>query len=92
MRFEPEKIFLEFCKNVQICRHFGTPFVLYYDVSSHIMTSYDVLEGTRDFINRKTLRDLVGFSVSEKLSSCKDIVIQSLLLIDLFCVQLVKER
>ena len=56
------------------------------------MTSYDVLEGTRDFINRKTLRDLVGFSVSEKLSSCKDIVIQSLLLIDLFCVQLVKDR
>ena len=35
---------------------------------------------------------LVGFSVSEKLSSCEDIVIQSLFVIDLFCVQLVKER
>ena len=30
--------------------------------------------------------------MSEKLSSCKDIVIQSLLVIDLFCAQLVKER
>ena len=45
---------------------------------------YDVLKGTRDLIYRKTLRVLIGFSFSEKLSSCKDIVIQSLLVIDLF--------
>ena len=54
--------------------------------------SYDVLKGTRDLIYRKTLRVLIGFSFSEKLSSCEDIVIQSLLVIDLFCVQLVKKR
>ena len=42
--------------------------------------------GTRDFINRKRLRILVGFSVSEKLSSCEDIEIQSLLVTDLFCL------
>ena len=54
--------------------------------------SYDVLKGTRDLIYRKTLRVLIDFSFSEKLSSCKDIVIQSLLVIDLFCAQLVKER
>jgi len=34
-------------------------------------------------MDRKTLRVLVGFSVSEKLSSCEDVVIQSLLVIDL---------
>ena len=38
MRFEPKTIFLEFFKNVQICRHFGTPFVL---VFSRSMTSSD---------------------------------------------------
>ena len=43
-------------------------------------------------MDRKTLRVLAGFSVSEKLSSCEDIVIQSLPVIDLFCVQLVKAR
>ena len=36
--------------------------------------------------DRKALRVLVGFSVSEKLSCCEDIEIQSLLVIDLFCV------
>ena len=56
------------------------------------MTSYDVFKGTRDLINRKTLRVLVGFSLSEKVSSCEDIMIQSLLVIYLFCVQLVKTR
>ena len=30
MRFQPKTIFLEFFKNVQICRHFGTPFVLVF--------------------------------------------------------------
>ena len=43
-------------------------------------------------MDRKTLRVLAGFFVSEKLSSCEDIVIQSLPVIDLFCVQLVKAR
>ena len=57
-----------------------------------LLSGYDVLSGTRDFIDRKTLKVLVGFSVSDKFSSCEDIVIQSLLLIDLFCVHLVKER
>ena len=32
-----KKIFLEFFKNVQICRHFGTPFVL---VFSRTMTYF----------------------------------------------------
>ena len=33
LRFEPKTIFLEFFKNVQICRHFGTPFVLVFSQS-----------------------------------------------------------
>ena len=33
-----------------------------------------------------------SLSVSKKLSSCEDVAIQSLLVIDLFCVQLVKAR
>ena len=56
------------------------------------MTSYDVLKGTRDLIDRKTLRLLIGFYFSEKLSSYEDIVIQSLLVIYLYCVQLVRAR
>ena len=35
-----DDFFLEFFKNVQICGHFGTPFVL---VLSQSMASYDVL-------------------------------------------------
>ena len=30
LRFEPKTIFLEFFKNVQICLHLGTPFVLVF--------------------------------------------------------------
>ena len=37
LRFEPKTIFLEFFKNVQICRHFDTPFVL---VFSRTMTYF----------------------------------------------------
>ena len=29
-QIEPKTIFSEFFKNVQICRHFGTPFVLVF--------------------------------------------------------------
>ena len=86
MRFEQKTIFFDFFKNVQICRHFGTPFVI---VFSRGMTYF---KEHVTFIDMKTLRVLLGFSVSEKLSSCEDTVIQSLLVINLFCVNLIKAR